>query len=322
MTVARSKHTSTYIAETDSVLFTGGVGLSSMETYFVLNGSFVRRGNMSVARYTHTADRISTNAVLLAGQNTTDFYDPLMNIINRTMNLNTFRSWHQSSMIDAGGGVKKVLLSGGNRILGVISYILSADSYDSATNSFSLKNMTVSRYFHTSTTLPNGHVLLAGGDTSAGLANNLELYNRTSNTFMNLTVKMSASRYYHTATYIDSIQSILFAGGYNGGNLNTYDLFNVTTFTFVRNGTLRYARCAHTATLLQNGQVLLVGGDLNLNTVELFNPFTFTFTAVANLSVGRGYHTATLLNSTGQVLVCGGEGVSGYLASCELYQPS
>lgn len=45
------------------------------------------------------------------------------------------------------------------------------------------------------------------------------------------------------------------------------------------------------------------------------------FTIAAPLAVARGVHSATLLSS-GEVLVAGGYGGSGYLASAELYDPA
>src|SRR5206468_2561525 len=72
---------------------------------------------------------------------------------------------------------------------------------------------------------------------------------------------------------------------------------------------LNTARYYHTATLLQNGMVLVAGGyDSNLNvsaTVELYDPASGTWTATGSLNTGRSAHTATLLQN-GMVLVAGG----------------
>ena len=76
----------------------------------------------------------------------------------------------------------------------------------------------------------------------------------------------------------------------------------------------------HTATLLNNGQVLVAAGQgaSTLNSAELYDPVKKTWQATASLITGRSSHTATLLG-TGQVLVAGGYGDS-YLTSAELYQ--
>src|SRR5208337_3478627 len=48
---------------------------------------------------------------------------------------------------------------------------------------------------------------------------------------------------------------------------------------------------------------------------------TLVFVYTGNLNIARDNHTATLLNN-GMVLMAGGEGSSGYLASAELYEPA
>ena len=58
-----------------------------------------------------------------------------------------------------------------------------------------------------------------------------------------------------------------------------------------------------TATLLQNGQVLIAGGETA--SAELFNPSTGAFTATGSMTVSRSGHTATLLPD-GRVLIAGG----------------
>ena len=73
-------------------------------------------------------------------------------------------------------------------------------------------------------------------------------------------------------------------------------------------GNLNTARSNHTATLLQNGKVLVAGGfdgNHSLNSAELYDPASGTWTSTGNLNTARGNHTATLLPN-GRVLVAGG----------------
>src|SRR5439155_13339690 len=74
-------------------------------------------------------------------------------------------------------------------------------------------------------------------------------------------------------------------------------------------GSLNIARYFHTATLLQNGMVLVAGGiDSNgipSASAELYNPASGTWTATGSLNTGRDSHTTTLLQN-GMVLVAGG----------------
>jgi len=90
-------------------------------------------------------------------------------------------------------------------------------------------------------------------------------------------------------------------------------------------GSMTVVRTAHTATLLQNGQVLIAGGtdrSSRLASAELYDPTSQMFTATTgNMAIARFGHSATLLeNSTlpnyGKVLVAGGGDLTA-----ELYDP-
>ncbi len=83
------------------------------------------------------------------------------------------------------------------------------------------------------------------------------------------------------------------------------------------------ARAAHTATLLNNGKVLITGGILRdgiiLKSAELYDPKTNVFSAIGNMTVARTSHSATLLND-GKVLLLGGD-FRNDMMSAELYNP-
>ncbi len=79
------------------------------------------------------------------------------------------------------------------------------------------------------------------------------------------------------------------------------------------------AREFHTATLLRDGDVLVVGGEHAWT--ELYDPSAHRWTRTGSMGDARSFHTATLLPD-GKVLVAGGTGPNGQLASAELHDPA
>ena len=93
---------------------------------------------------------------------------------------------------------------------------------------------------------------------------------------------------------------------------------------FLPTGSLNAARSDATATLLNNGMVLIAGGIASgayLTDAELYNPATGSFTATGSLNTARYLHSATLLNN-GTVLIAGGYNSIGFLTSAEIYNPT
>jgi N-acetylneuraminic acid mutarotase len=81
-----------------------------------------------------------------------------------------------------------------------------------------------------------------------------------------------------------------------------------------------------TATLLEDGRVLIAGGESARNTpqliAEIYDPATNTFIQTGNLNRGRFAHTATLLNDGNVLFIGGSSGNSTVLASAEIYDPT
>ena len=87
---------------------------------------------------------------------------------------------------------------------------------------------------------------------------------------------------------------------------------------------LAEARGLHSATLLSDGRILVVGGDWSdgyLASAEVWDPATASFGPAGSLAEARTAHTAAPLPD-GRVLVAGGFGWDGgALAAVEVWAP-
>jgi Big-like domain-containing protein/galactose oxidase-like protein len=197
-------------------------------------------------------------------------------------------------------------------------------------------SLNVARESHTATLLNNGMVLIVGGgdfsSSSSSVLASAELYDPVTQLFT-VTGSLNTARYSHTATLLNN-GMVLIAGGTTigvpGQTLTSAELYDPALRTFTSTGSMRFPRTIATATLLNNGMVLIAGGsgvgsqDSALATAELYDPATGTFTLTGGMGTARDHHTATLLNN-GKVLIAGGyfhNFVDGALASAQLYDPA
>src|SRR5207247_714920 len=90
-------------------------------------------------------------------------------------------------------------------------------------------DLVTARYLHTATLLPNGQVLVAGGDGGGGvILASAELYDPATRVWTAV-VSMAAARFEHTASLLPNGQ-VLVAGGYDlSDSLASAELYDPAT---------------------------------------------------------------------------------------------
>ncbi|HLJ89904.1 MAG TPA: kelch repeat-containing protein [Candidatus Angelobacter sp.] len=159
---------------------------------------------------------------------------------------------------------------------------------------------------------------------------------------------LNQARMNHTATGLQfpipnypGSHSVLVAGGEINASsvLNSAEVFNYYTGLWSLTPPMIQGRTKHTATLLRDGRVLVVGGyqfhtaqsTLSLASAEIYDPVANTWTATGTLNFARGEHSATLL-ADGTVLISGGQScvtqgprftqMCTWLTSPEIFDPA
>jgi len=304
MSVPRMGHTLTMLGD-GRVLAIGGLrnvgfraALASAEIYDPATASFTPTGSMSTTRENFTATLLRDGRVLMVGGSangvdtisSAELYDPRTGKFRPTGHLNQPRESHAATLLSSGG----VLITGGarsDRPGGYIAYD-TAEIYDPVTDKFSFAARMVSdRLGQTSTMLDDGAVLVAGGRSSHVVGRG-------------------------------------FAAPRSLTALKSAEVFDPEIGQFRAVGSMQIPRFLQTATLLNDGSVLMVGGWTlfgavagGLTQAERYDPLTRAFTSAGSTQVGRLTHTATLLPD-GEVLVAGGvDALSKVTASVEFYNP-
>jgi len=169
------------------------------------------------------------------------------------------------------------------------------------------------------TLLPSGKVLITGGQNETAWLNSAVLYDPSSGTF-SPTGNMNSPRAFHTSTLLPD-GTVLITGGEQSDVLpllKTAEIYNPATGQFTLAAHLMtIARESHTATLLPNGKVLIVGGKQ----ADTYDPSTQVFTQTPNSPTNRKSHAAVLLPA-GTVLITGGYVGRQPVGDAWLYTPS
>src|SRR5271156_2538651 len=194
-------------------------------------------------------------------------------------------------------------------------------------------HMQMARASHSSTLLPDGKVLIAGGFGGSGTESNpyksAEIYDPRTGSFQPAG-SMSIGRSGHTATLLKN-GKLLIAGGWTGRyNLRrSAELYDPATGVFTPTGDMVIERAGNTAALLPDGRVLVAGGEDRgenaLSSAEIYDPSTGEFTRIGDMTEPRGEATATALRNGKILIVGGGSGhypSQNVYRSAELYDPA
>jgi hypothetical protein len=341
MTTARAGHTAT-VLHSGAVLIAGGLGtaglLASLDLYEPATGTFsALTGVLAQARTGHTATLSPDGAVVVAGGSGSAGPVGQVEIVDDGLHVKPGpdlvwpRLYHTATVLRDG----QLLLVGGEEATSDFPALFTAELYDPSTPTAAALQvgMKAPRSSPSATILPDGTVLVAGGDDSAGAAlSSAEIFDPADQSFAPTANAMSVPRSGLTATLIGRGLVLIAGGSSNGASTRSGDLFDPVTRSFTAlPATMSVARAGHSATLLADGRVLVAGGQDSsrdsLATAEIFDPAPGTFTPCrGGMSVSRSGHTATLLR-TGQVLLAGG--VSGHTpgqarpsAIAELFDPA
>jgi hypothetical protein len=338
---ARASHTATLLPN-GSVLAAGGTGdnggaLASSELYNPGSGTWTVTGSMNVARVSAQAVLLTNGTVLTMGGcinndclgSTTasaELYNPANGTWTSTGSMVKSRAEFVAALLPNG----KVLVAGGCTAYnanGCTAVTAAAEVYNPATGKWSSTGaMRAARMSMTATLLPNGNVLVAGGQTAANDAlGSAELYNPTAKTF-SLTGRLITPRSGHTANLLSN-GLVLMAGGenVNGVSISKAELYKPASGIFVATGNMPSTRQEHAAVLLSNGNVLVSGGNRVTSTsttvlasCAIYNPGSGTWTTASSLKNARVDHTSTVL-ANGHVLDAGGDNATNELSSAELF---
>lgn len=284
---ARVAHSATLMPD-GRVLIAGGngpdgVAPSTAEWFDPLSGTSSAAGDLASAQSGHTATLLRDGRVLIAGGLDFDrsrrpvalavpaeVFDPASGRFSRTANYAV-----GNALFPPGQGPiwpRDVLLHDGTVLLtgnAVAEIFDPSAGIFRATGAMRGAAYQFGMWGHTATLLHDGTVLVTGGDDEWGQLDVAERYDPATAAFSVLP-PMNQPRTLHSATLLPDGR-VLLAGGESrarspdgrigfAGSLTSTEYYEPAAQAFRRGPAMRQNRTGHTATLLTDGSVLIVGG--------------------------------------------------------------
>lgn len=233
------------------------------------------------------------------------------------------------TVLAAGGGVGAIALD-------------AAEIFDPEAGTWrQVAPLVEARRGHQAVVLGDGQVLAAGGLANGVPLASAEMYDPAADTW-SLVAPMSVPRLGHSLTVLADGRvmaaggSALDSAGVAGGGqtirtVATTEIYDPATDTWSAAAEMGTPRFEHTATLLGDGRVFMVGGlgpaeegaeqDLPLRSTEFYDPAADAFVSSTDLAEGRANHATALLNDNALIVSGGTSGERGDIsvASAEVF---
>ncbi len=315
-----------------------GIGLAELEPMPIDSGLprielAVFVPHMAVKARTERGDTVTTlndGRILVVGDlsspdnwNGARVYSPLKGVWQSTAYLADKRYWHTSTLLQDG----RVLITGGRKDSGQV--LRTAESFDPEDNSWtSTSVMRHQRSSHASALLNDGRVLVVGGfDNEIRTLASAEIYDPDTRAWSQA-ANMIETRSFPTASVLQDGRVLVTGGSHTGAGpaamRKTAEIYDPKTDTWTSAGQFAINRAGHSATVLRDGRVLVVGGAgaaATIGLAEIYDPMQNIWSPAGNLALARTDHSAAIM-SDGRVIVAGGwsdDGAAGHLV--ELFDP-
>ena len=276
----RSHHTATLL-QNGTVLVVGGYGISdptlkSVEIFDPSTETWRYTASKRVGTYEHTATLLPNGKVLLAGGFSIDryvadseIYDPGTEKWTTTGSLNEARGFHTSTLLIN----DRVLAAGGQTGLENDSMTLSsAELYDPDSGTWRLTgSLNESRYYFSATLLDSDLVLAAGGKDDTGYLDISELYDPEIESWT-YTGSMHDRRGLHCASLLSDGSVLIASGESISGETLIYltgsEKYDPVSGTWTATSAVHAERSVYTATVLDDGRVLVAGGYDGIKVID------------------------------------------------------
>ncbi|GHO76518.1 hypothetical protein KSD_42890 [Ktedonobacter sp. SOSP1-85] len=368
MNETRWGHTATLLQD-GRVLVAGGNGLdvgltrSTAEIFDPQTLEWTHTGSMNDPRWGHTATLLQDGQVLVAGGYeaaqfgvgipvlaSAELFSPTTNTWKRVPDMISAHAEHAATLLPGG----EVFVANGNGgVVGEPAISLDlVEWFDPITETWHQKAKGNCRYAGTGTLLADTYMLLFSGSNFIGKAENpvfaSNIYDPVHDA-LDDTLPLKYARAWHTATLLPDGTVLLAGGGtrlsanalagfFEHADTPVEERYYPITHKLQQTASMQQRRHRHTSTLLQEGVVLVAGGNYfttskgsptdvgSLRSAELYqmlpdsSPLDGSWTNGGDMNEARSCHTATLLQD-GTVLIAGGIQLSSrkVLASVERF---
>ena len=324
----RDGHTATLLQDGKVLITGGGFGTKvskTAEIYDPKTNKFKRTGDMTTPRTSHASVLLKDGRVLITGGRmyinpnrpaielkSAEIYNPKTKQFTRINDMNNTWVDHNTTLLNDG----RVLIS---------SFKPFMEIYNPITNEFKeTVHCLTKRCPDNATLLNDGTVLLASGvDIINKTRCNPQIFDPKTET-IKYTGQITYGRSFSTATLLKNGEVSIIGGssrGYKQGYSGQSEIYKPLTGTFRLTAKVTPLRSWHSSILLDNGKVLVVGGETgydegrrDLKSCELYDAQTDKFIKIPDMHYARTRPTLTLLTNGNVLIISNGKRPELYIS--------